>query len=213
MKRIDGRRHIQHRDIGVRIDRDVLFSFGLSKVYSALEYGSQNRSSISVRVIIEENAYPPTVSSSRRDRISEEYERIIEGIFLPVILDSDSTYSIICRIICDKGSILSALINSTSLLLLSYKVPIKYMIFSTTVGLSPDNHLEYIVDLTEAEEKGDLSYITVAMGYNKREKILSYGALSKPVSDKAFLDILEYSTEIVRVISDEIVKIAKSTKI
>lgn len=206
MQREDGRTNLQHRRIGVEIDRDVLFSFGLTKVHTALEYSSQLKKGISLHVIIETNAVPPTLPGSRIEKISEDAEKAVESIFEGVLLDKENSYMLTCRVLCDNGSMLSAIINSVSLTLLSYKVPIKYMIFSVTVGLSVYRHLEYIVDLSDSEIKSDIPYITLAMPHIAHEKIISYGALSKPLSEKAFVDLLEFSTTVLPDICRKIVE-------
>ncbi|KAI5190941.1 hypothetical protein NEMIN01_1274 [Nematocida minor] len=213
MQREDGRNNLQHRRIGVEIDRDVVFSFGLTKIHTMLDYASQLKKGVIAKVIIEESALPPTVSKVRREKMVEEIEKTVESIFENAILDKENSYTVICRVLCDNGSMLSAIINSVSLVLLSYKVSIRYMIFSATVGLSLHRHLEYIVDLIDAEERSDTPYITLAMPYTDRDRLVSYGSLSRPLSEKAFLDLMEYATGVLVGISEEIMEKTKSHKI
>lgn len=206
--RKDGRENETHRRIKIEIEKGVSFSFGLSRVYSQLEYGVQNKKPLVSRVFLEDNSLPPTITQQRRERITEEYERIVESTFTPILLDKESTYTIVTRILCDSGSIQSVIINSVSLLLVSYKVPIKHMVFSTTVGVSVDKNETYITDLTETEER-EVPYITLAMPHTEGEKTVSYGTLSRPVLERTFLDLLEVSTGIVREIGKTVLEEVK----
>ncbi|KAI5130409.1 hypothetical protein NEPAR04_2346 [Nematocida parisii] len=209
MEREDGRKNSQHRSISMEVGKNIVFSFGLTKVYAMLEYSAQLKKGITASVIMEENAFPSSVSKKRIERLVEEAQKAIESIFSNLLLDKENSYRIVCKVLCDNGSLLSAIINSASLVLLAHKVPIKHLVFSVTIGLSQERHAEYVVDLNESEERTDMAYITIATGAVEYDTIISYGSISKPISEKAFLDLLEYSASTSKDISKEIMEKAK----
>ncbi|KAI5161290.1 hypothetical protein NEAUS03_1560 [Nematocida ausubeli] len=210
MHREDGRSQTQHRKISLEIDKDVTYTAGLTKIMCTLNYSAQQKKGISATVIIEDGAVPRNISKTRVERLIEESERAIETIFDSLLLETENSYNIIFRVLCDNGSLLSAIINSASLTLLSYKVPIKYLVFSVTVGLSPMKHEEYIVDLTEPEERSDIPSITLATGCADYDTIISYGSTSKPIAEQAFLDLISYSVKASKEVSQEIIEKARA---
>ncbi|KAH9385809.1 uncharacterized protein NEMAJ01_0705 [Nematocida major] len=202
MQREDGRTNLQHREIHIDTSKHVLFSCGLTKVHTELARAPRpGKKPLTVQILPSETAAPNN-PSPRITRDRENHELSLENIFTPILLDTH-TYTISARVICDNGSLLSALINSISLALVRFKVPIKHMIFSTTAATSPESHNSHILDLLQSEESSHSS-LTLAIPYTKHGLGVSYAEISGPLSGRAFSDLLDFSVGRLQEVSERI---------
>jgi len=173
MYRADGRRCNQARTMNVVKKEGVELEHGCSRVVSTLEYSRNSAKGFEVKVVLTDGAVQKEISEKTVEQKQEEIEKIVSQVFKDVYLEKDSRYVVHHRVKYVDGSLVALLVNSTSLVLLLYSVPVKHMVFGVSCGVSQRKRDEYLVDLTEEEEKERVPMGTVAVPYIKHKKMVS----------------------------------------
>lgn len=209
MFRKDGRKNEQHRNINVHRERLLEIEHGLNRVSSRIEYVSQQRVTISVKISIDKNAYPCMVSAVTAEKKEEHYAKVIEDIFKHILVEVEPSYLVTHFISCMDGSILSTLINSTSMLLEKHAIPIRHMVFSVTCTLSRYRKSEYIIDPTESEEKEKNASVILAAPYIKHKEKISFVEYVNEVPLSERVPLLEHAFQALLPISEQLISFCK----
>lgn len=209
MFRRDGRKNEQHRQINIRMGKWTEIEHGLNRISSKIEYIPQQRSKITVQIKIDKNAYRNNLSRTIAEKREDWYARAIEGIFKHILIEPEPSYFIEHSVSCADGSILSALINSTSILLERHTVPIMHMIFSVTCTLSRYKKNEYIVDPTEIEEKERNGTVILAAPYVSHKTKISFVEYLHEVPISEHIPLLEHAFKALQPVSEHLISFCK----
>lgn len=206
MYREDGRASTQHREIEVAKEEGVTLRHGCTKITTAVEHRTGSKRGLAVKVAIEEGALPRSVSESRKERMQEELEETLQEVFRRVFTEQECRYTIAHRVHCTDGSLLSALINSSAAALCVYAVPVKHMIFSVTCGASRRRRGEYIVDLTDKEEKERMPSVVLACPFVQHKRLVSLVQLENAVPKALCLPLIGEAERHLETISKELLE-------
>ncbi|KAI5191134.1 exosome complex component RRP46 [Nematocida sp. AWRm77] len=192
MYREDGRRNTQHRDLSISLGTGITLHHGLAQVTTTIEHQkNSNKRGMTIEVVLEKSSHQKFVADIHIERKKEELESALHKVFCQVFLETEIHYHIQHKVSYANGSLLSMLINSTSLALCWYAIPIKHMIFGLTCGLSKRERGEYLVDLTEKEEKERMSTIVLAQPYIQHKELVSLMQLSGLVSFEEYTHLVQ----------------------
>jgi ribonuclease PH len=207
--REDGREAGEERTIVVESGKAMRLEQGNTIVLSTLSWGpsANKRKGLAVRVVFLASTFQGAVVMERK---RDEYERYVEGIFNEVaVAVGEAKIEITHRVLEDDGSLLSVLVNATSLVLSKSSVPMMYLVFSVKCGLAhPKKRI--LADLNLREEKKKLPALTIAAPYKKSSILFSLLENKTGLGDIG--DLVMFSSEAVERIGNKLLPFIKGDK-
>lgn len=175
MYREDGRTNSQCREVNIAMDgTGVTLRHGSTEVVTIIKHRHPlNKKRVTIEVVLEKSSHQKNVPDVRLERTKDELEAALGRVFSQVFLEPENTYYIVHQVSYANGSLLPILINSTSIALCKYAIPITYLIFGVTCGLSKKVRGACLVDLTDQEEREQLPTVVLAQPFIQHRRLVA----------------------------------------
>lgn len=199
------------RAVEIRCRGAVDYSQGLTALISSLHYNPYDvKKGLGVSVVFL-NSVSFSGTQIAAEKKQEELADLVLRVFRPLIREQSYRYNIIHYIKLDDGSLTSAVLNATTVLLVTQGVPLQHMVISVTVGTGLKKSTDYVADLTREEENMHPS-IVLAVAATKHKDSVSLLLSSSPVPHALLLDILSWPPLIPALLKSTLAEMKKGIK-